>query len=68
MASTCGDSTVHIVSMAFKYLWGIDGSVPKCGRASKTALERDISARLDKMPHVSVKGKGRGKAGTSSNA
>lgn len=41
--------------------------MPEYGRAPKAALERDISARLSRMPHVAVKGKGLGTAGTPSD-
>lgn len=65
VVSTRGDDSVPIVNIGFELLRSIAGAVPKCGRAPKTDSDPEISSRLDKRPHVPVKGKGKRKGKSS---
>lgn len=64
--NTRGDAIVPVVNMIFELLRSIEGAAPKYGRAPRTALGREISHRLGKLPSVSVKGKGHGNGASSS--
>lgn len=54
--------------MVFKYLRSIPGAIPEYCRAPKTALEREIWHRLDRLPHVAMMGNWKSNGGGVSSS
>lgn len=57
LAQKKGDVVPPYAHMARKHLRWIAGDMPKQVRAPKSALEREISCRLDELPHMVPRGK-----------